>query len=173
MTHFLIFFFLNRRFSLLSFWLPQRILIYNINLEALPITYSVCCVSRISWQTLQPITLCYFVLGKSLSFTWTAANGFEHGTRGKLHHTQTPPLTTRLSGPSFVLFLTFICTIYTVPFYLKILFSELKSWKLLCFFLTHWIRRRCRFSLRGLWTFWVLLARSWCGGRSKIVRVYF
>ena len=27
--------------------------------EALSITYSVCCVSRISWQTLQPITLLY------------------------------------------------------------------------------------------------------------------
>ena len=27
-------------------------------------------------------------------------NGFEHGTRGKLHHTQTPALTTRLSRPS-------------------------------------------------------------------------
>ena len=38
-----IYFFFNRRYSLLSFRLPQRILIH-INSEALPITYSVCCV---------------------------------------------------------------------------------------------------------------------------------
>ena len=31
-------------YSLLSFRLPQRILILHINSEALPITYSVCCV---------------------------------------------------------------------------------------------------------------------------------
>ena len=43
------------------FWLLQCILIH-INSEALPINYLVCSVSRISWQTLQPITLCYFFL---------------------------------------------------------------------------------------------------------------
>ena len=54
----------------------------------------------ISFQTLQPITLCYFVLGERLSFTWTAAKGFQHGTRGELHHTQAPALTSQLSRPS-------------------------------------------------------------------------
>ena len=39
------FFFFNRSYSLLSFRLPQRMLILiHINSEALPITYSVCCV---------------------------------------------------------------------------------------------------------------------------------
>ena len=78
---------------------------YHINSEALPITYSVCWVSRISWQTLQPITFCYFVLGKRLNFTWIAAKGFECGTKGKVHRTQTPILTTWLSGPSSTFFI--------------------------------------------------------------------
>ena len=64
-----IFFFFNRHYSLLSFRLPQRILIH-INSEALPITYSVCCVfCRISWQTLQPITLCCLCSAEGISFT--------------------------------------------------------------------------------------------------------
>ena len=37
------YFFLNKRYLLLSFPLPQSILLH-INSEALPITYSVCCV---------------------------------------------------------------------------------------------------------------------------------
>ena len=97
-------FFCNRHYSLLSFWLPQHILILHINFEVLPITYSVSCVSTISWQTLQPIKLCYFILGEWLSFTWTAANWFNRGTRGKLYHTQTPTLTTRLSRPSLLFY---------------------------------------------------------------------
>ena len=48
-------YFFNRCYSLEFLAAP------TVNSEALPITYSVCCVSRISWQTLQPITLCYCI----------------------------------------------------------------------------------------------------------------
>ena len=37
-------------------------------------------------------TLLFIVLGERLSFTKTALNVFERGTRGELHHTQTPAL---------------------------------------------------------------------------------
>ena len=85
------------------YWVFSCPILIHINLEAPPITYSVCSDSRISWQTLQPITLWgFFVLRERLYFSWTMANGFECRTRGELHHTQTPALTTWLSGPSFI-----------------------------------------------------------------------
>ena len=34
----------------------------------------------------------WYILGERLSFKWTAANRFERGTRGELHHSQTPTL---------------------------------------------------------------------------------
>ena len=86
-------FFLRRRYSLLSFRLPQRILIditYQLGGSANHL-FSMLCFCRISWQTLQPILLCYSLYSAKGSLSHRQRpTGLNAGlTRGKLHHTQT------------------------------------------------------------------------------------
>ena len=75
-------FFSNRRYSLTL--LPQLLIRRLCQSPS---------VSRISWQTLQPITLCYCVFCTQRKFLFhIGRKRVQTLTRGKLHHTQTPAL---------------------------------------------------------------------------------
>ena len=74
------------------------------------------CFCRISWQTVQPITLCYFCSRRKTFIHIDTVNGFEPRTSGKLHHTQTPTVTAWLSGPSSLKFLSKILVEYVIDF---------------------------------------------------------